>query len=216
MNLARWLRFRLWLAGKCFIGVNLNTIVFFDGQNIYRSAKDAWRQGNTAETYQYTWPSYDVQKLSETLVSKTPNHTLSQIRFYTGVPDVGQNQFWHDFWINKIKHLEEQGIEVYKGRINSSGQEKGVDVKMSVDIICLTYERQYEVALMISQDRDFEPAIRLAKEIAKDQHRQLIFESHFIVGVGSHSDRGIPGTIWKPIDKATYDTCLDAQNYREP
>ena len=122
-----------------------------------------------------------------------------------------QSQHWHSFWVNKLKHLSEQGIEVYKGRINHSGQEKGVDVKLAIDIIQLTYEKQYDCALILSQDRDFEPAIILANEIAKDQNRQLRFESHYII---ADSDRGIPKTIWMPIDKQTYDSCYDPTNYQ--
>jgi len=194
----------------------LNTIIFFDGQNLYRSAKDAWRLRPTSNTYKYTWPSYDVEKLATTLASQTPGRTLSQIRFYTGVPRRDQDAEWHDFWGRKLEYLENQGIEVYRGRINEHQQEKGVDVKLSVDLIRLTYEKLYEVAIIVSQDRDFEPAIQLAKEIARDQHRQLVFESHFPVGRGSHSDRGIPGTNWLPIDQATYDTCYDPQDYRKP
>jgi len=194
----------------------MDTIVFMDGQNLYRSAKDAWRLKRTSDTYVYTWPSYDVEKLATVLASKTSGRTLSQIRFYTGVPRSDQDAQWHDFWERKLEYLEKQGIEAYRGRINEHQQEKGVDVKISVDLIRLTYEKRYEVAIIVSQDRDFEPAIHLAKEIAKDQHRQLVFESHFPIGHGSHSDRGIPGTKWELIDKATYDACLDPRDYRMP
>ena len=157
-----------------------------------------------------------MEKLATTLVSKTPGRTLSQIRFYTGVPRRDQNAEWHDFWEKKLEYLENQGIKVYRGRINEHKQEKGVDVKLSVDLIRLTYEKLYEIAIIVSQDRDFEPAIRLANELAKDQQRQLIFESHFPVGPGSHSDRGIPGTNWLPIDQATYDSCYCCRDYRAP
>jgi len=209
-------------VGECFIGRYLNTIVFFDGQNLYRSAKDAWgadytrRLKPTDENYKYTFPSYDVEKLATILTSKTFGRILSQIRFYTGVPRVDQNSFWHNFWKGKFEYLEAQGVEVYKGKINEHQQEKGVDVKLAVDLIRLTYEQKYEVAIIVSQDRDFEPAIQLAKAIARDQHRQLVFESHFPLGPGSQSDRGIPRTVWEPIDKATYDACLDPRDYRMP
>jgi len=155
-----------------------------------------------------------VEKLATALASKTLGRTIAQIRFYTGVPTSKQDSFWHYFWKNKLGYLESQGIVVYKGRINESQQEKGVDVKLAVDLIHLTYEKQYEVAIIVSQDRDFTPAIRLAKEIATDQSRQLVFESHFPVGPGSISKRGIPGTIWLPIDQTTYDACYDPQDYR--
>lgn len=194
----------------------MNTIVFVDGQNLYRSAKDAWRLRRTSATYQYTWPSFDVEKLSTLLTSKHSGRRLCQIRFYTGVPSKKQDSRWHYFWVEKLKYLRGQGIEVYKGRINPSGQEKGVDVKIAIDLIRLTYEKRYGVAIIVSQDRDFEPAIQFAGEIAKDQGRQLVFESHFPVGPGSKSDRGIPRTDWMPIDKATYDACLDPRDYRSP
>jgi len=141
----------------------LKTVVFFDGQNLYRSAKDAWRPKPAIGFSKYSWPSYDVEKLATVLVSKTSGRILRQIRFYTGVPRRDQNAQWHDFWGKKLEHLKNQGIEVYRGRINEHQQEKGVDVKLSVDLIWLTYEKQYEVAIIVSQDRDFEPAVRLQK-----------------------------------------------------
>ena len=212
MILARWLRFRLYPTGKCFIGEHLNTIVFFDGQNIYRGALAAWRTA-ASDTYKYTWPSYDVKKLATTLAYKTTGRIITQIRFYTGVPTSYQDSSWNSFWVGKLKYLESHGVEVYKGKISSYNHEKGVDVKLAIDLIRLTYEKRYEAAIILSQDRDFEPAVHLAKEIARDQKRQLVFESHFIVG---NSDRGIPGTSWKPIDKTTYDACYDPQDYRIP
>lgn len=192
----------------------LNTILFFDGQHLYRSAKDAWRPLPAVGSSNYSWPSYDVVKLANILVSREPQRVIKQIRFYTGVPDFNVDQFWHRFWTNKLRFLKSQGVEIYKGRINISGQEKGVDVRIAIDLVRLTYEQQYEVAMILSQDWDFGPAVRLAKEIAKNQGRQLTFESCFPVGVGTKYRRGVPGTIWVQIDQATYDACFDPRDYR--
>lgn len=203
--------------GGCFLGDNLRTIVFFDGQNLYHGAKDAWRPLPAVGPSKYSYPSYDVEKLAGVLVSRTAGRILTQIRFYTGVPDpsLGQTEhFWHSFWTSKLRYLKSHGVEVYKGRINHE-QEKGVDVSLAIDLVRLTYEKQYEVAIIVSQDWDFGPAIRLAKEIAKNQGRQLVFESCFPIGPGSKSTRGIPGTIWVPINQATYDACYDPRDYRE-
>ena len=97
-----------------------------------------------------------------------------------------------------------------------SGQEKGVDVSLALDLVQATYERRYEVAVIISQDSDFVPAVRLAKLIATSQNRNLIFESAIPVGPGSKSTRGVDGTNWIHIDKATYDACLDQTNHPPP
>ena len=100
-----------------------------------------------------------------------------------------------------------------QGECRRAGKE-GVDVSLALDLVRATYERWYEVAIVVSQDWDFGPAVRLAKEIARTQDRRLVFESAFPLGPGSHSRRGVPGTIWVPIDQATYDTCLDPRDYR--
>ena len=143
--------------------------------------------------------------------------TLTETRFYTGVPepDGGSSQlFWHGFWSNKIRYLRSRGVYVYRGRVNSGGQENGVYVSLALDLVRATYDQRYEVAIIVSQDWDFGPAVRLAKEIAMAQDRRLVFKSCFPVGPGSHSRRRVPGTNWVTIDQATYDACRDPRDYR--
>ena len=109
---------------------------------------------------------------------------------------------------------EARSVYVYRGRVSSGGQEKGVDVSLALDLVRATYERRYEAAIVVSQDWDFGPAVRLAKLIAQSQKRSLVFESSFPVGPGNSSRRGVPGTTWVPIDQATYDACHDPTDYR--
>lgn len=111
-----------------------------------------------------------------------PVAELTEIRFYTGVPSPhrGTDEArWHGFWGNKLRYLRAGGIYVYRGRVNPGGQEKGVDVSLAIDLIRMTYEQEYETAIIVSQDWDFGPAVKLAKEIAKSQKRFLYFESAF-------------------------------------
>jgi hypothetical protein len=124
--------------------------------------------------------------------------------------------FWHGFWSNKLRYLRSRGIATCRGRVNPGGQEKGVDVSLAIDLISLTYEQRYDVAIIISQDWDFGPAIRLAKRIAKDQGRQLSFESAFPYEPGRGNPRGVPGTTWVHIDRALHDACHDPTDYRAP
>ena len=193
--------------------LNMRVIVFVDGQNLYRQAKRAWRAGDGASS-RYSWPSYDVEKLAKTMAERTPDRRLVEIRFYTGVPKRSVSSHWYDFWSNKIRFLRSRGVYVYRGRINSGGQEKGVDVSLALDLVVAAYERRFDVAIIVSQDSDFGPAVQAAKRIAESQGRFLIFESAFPVGRGSSSRQGIDGTKWIPIDKAAYDACLDPRDYR--
>ena len=192
----------------------MRTIVLVDGQNLYHLAKIAW---GAEKSSNYKWPSYDVKKLAHALVDGKGGRTLTEIRFYTGVPDprAGRKQLnWHAFWSSKLRQMQNQGIYIYRGRVNRGGQEKGVDVSLAIDLIHATYESRYENAIIVSQDSDFGPAVRLAKQIAKDQGRTLSFESWYPVGPGSRSRRGVPGTDWRHIRKEDYDSCLDPRDYR--
>ena len=152
--------------------------------------------------------------LAQALVGKSPGRTLAQTRFYTGVPDASSSPFWHGFWTNKLQYLRRNGVYAYRGRVNPGGQEKGVDVSLAVDLVQATHELRYDVAIIVSQDWDFGPAVGLAKRIATAQGRRLIFESAYPLGPGSRSSRGIPGTVWVPIDQALYDACRDYRDYR--
>ena len=140
----------------------MRALVLIDGQNLFHLARIAWAPTPADPTSPYAWPSYDIEKLADALVARKPGRTVVEIRFYTGVPDRSSQPFWHGFWTNKLRYLRNRGAYVYAGRVNSGGQEKGVDVSLALDLVQATHERRYDVAILVSQDWDFGPAVRLA------------------------------------------------------
>ncbi len=67
-------------------------------------------------------------------------------------------------------NLEKQGIEIYKGfMLKSDGKyhEKGVDVKMAVEITSGALKNEYNRCFLVSSDTDIIPAILEAKEAKK-------------------------------------------------
>lgn len=191
----------------------LRAIVFIDGQNLYGLAKAAW--GNYG--HPYNLPCYDARLLAENLVGRAEGRRLSEVRFYTGVMSEAQSPFWAKFWRNKIYAMRQQGVYVYEGRI-VGGQEKGVDVSIATDLLWLIYKRLLDVAIIVSQDSDFVSAVQVGKRLANDQGRHVRFESAY-PEVPARADkpyrsRGVDGTNWVVIDKATYDACLDPADYR--
>ena len=128
---------------------NKKAIVFLDGQNIYHLAKRSWAMFPAQGWSPYSFPSYDVEKLANVLVLAQPNRVLQGIRFYTGVPSASRNIFWHQFWTNKLRHMANRHITIFKGRISATGQEKGVDVSLAIDLMKLTYEKAYDVAILV-------------------------------------------------------------------
>jgi uncharacterized LabA/DUF88 family protein len=184
-------------------------IVFIDGQNLYHLAKENWGDG-------YHWPKYDPIKLSKELVALEPDRILTEVRFHTGVPTWEQNPRWHAFWTAKLRALQSQGVWIYRGRILKE-REKGVDVRIALDLVKLARRQVYETAIVVSQDSDLNEALKEVVEIAKGQKRHVHLESAFPYEAGKDtSHRGLTPSTWRHIDRAMYDRCADPRDYRKP
>jgi len=198
------------------------TVVFMDGQNLFHGVREA---------FGYTYPNYDVRALAG-LVCHCQGWQLDKVRFYTGIPDPADNQFWHYFWLHKLAMLGRQGVVVYsrplryRNRIVRlpdgsehaylAGEEKGIDVRVALDVVRLAHHQQYDVALVFSQDQDLSEVAEEVRTIAREQDRWLKIASAFPLSPTSRNRRGINKTDWIPIDRATYDSCLDSRDYRPP
>lgn len=191
-----------------------------DGQNLFHAAKNA---------FGYRHPNYDVTALAGVVCQKQ-NWILTQVRFYTGVPDAADNGFWNHFWTAKLAQMGRQNIHVFSRPLryrNQSvtlpggqtqtilvGQEKGVDVRLALDIVSLAHRKAYDVALVFSQDQDLSEVADEIRQIAQEQGRWIKIACAFPFSPASSNRRGINGTDWLRIDRATYDACLDPRDYR--
>jgi uncharacterized LabA/DUF88 family protein len=195
-------------------------IAFVEGQNLFFAAKNA---------FGYHYPNYDVAALSASLC-KTRGWHLEEVRFYSGVPDAADDSFWSHFWTAKLAQMGRQNIRVFSRPLRYRnqiirlpdghshtfliGQEKGVDVRLALDIVGLAYKGAYDIALVMSQDQDLSEVADEIREIARQQNRWLKMASAFPSSPASQNRRGINGTDWIKIDRAIYDGCLDTRDYR--
>lgn len=195
-------------------------VVFIDGQNLYHAVREA---------FGYTYPNFDIRALSQTVCSER-GWQLEQIRFYTGVPDGSDNARWNHFWIAKLLMMSRQGVVTFSrplryrnkivtlpdGREYSilSGEEKGIDVRIAIDVIRMAHRNEYDVAVIFSQDQDLSEVAKELRVIAREKDRWLKVASAFPFSVTARNRRGIESTDWIYIDKTTYDMCLDPRDYR--
>jgi len=196
------------------------TVVFIDGQNLYRCVKD---------TFGCSHPNYDVMKLAHA-TCKLRGWNVSQVRFYTGFPDAKDDPHWNHFWTRKLLAIKRQGVHVYSRPLRYRdkafkisggatlttrvGEEKGIDVRLAIDIIRLAHWNNYDVALVFSQDQDLSEVADEVRLISKEQQRWIKMACAFPHATGCPNERGINGTDWVRIDKPTYDTCIDQFDYR--
>lgn len=193
---------------------------FVDGQNLFYAAKEA---------FGYAYPNYDSLALANALCS-AHDWTLTKVHFYTGVPDESDNPFWNHFWNKKLAVMGTRGIATFSRSLKYRnlpvempdgsyktvlvGQEKGIDIRIALDVVRLALRKEYDVAVIFSQDQDLSEVVEEIREIASLQDRWIKIACAFPLSPTSKNKRGINKTDWITIDRTTYDACLDTNDYR--
>ena len=135
-------------------------VAFVDGQNLFHAAREAFGCTDSND---------DVATLAKEVCTEQ-GWECTRVCFYTGIPDAGDNRRWHFFWTHKLATMGRQGVFVfsrplrYRNRTVTlgdgtqhsflTGEEKGIDVRIALDVIALAHRRKYDVAFIISQDQD--------------------------------------------------------------
>ena len=196
------------------------TVAFVDGQNLFYAAKEA---------FGYTYPNYAPLALAGALCAGQ-GWQLTATRFYTGVPDAQDNPSWNHFWTAKLAAMGTRGIATFSrplryrnqtiklpdGSTTTTlvGQEKGVDVRLALDVVRLARRKEYDVALIFSQDQDLSEVADEIRSISVDQDRWIKVACAFPSSPTSRNRRGVNGTEWIRIERRTYDACTDPADYR--
>jgi hypothetical protein len=153
-----------------------------------------------------------------------------KVRFYTGVPDVSDKPFWNHFWIAKGAQMGREGVHVFTrplryrnkeiklpdGTVHTflDGDEKGIDVRIALDVIRLAHQRAFDVALLFCRDQDLTELADEVRTISREQNRWIKTASAYPFSPAVRHYRGIDGTEWCRIEGAMYDACLDTRDYR--
>ncbi len=152
-------------------------ICFIDGQNLFRSAKEA---------FGYTYPNYDVRRLAERVCADR-GWIAAEVRFYTGMPERADNAFWHHFWSAKLAQMGRMRVVVFSRALRYNnvtfrlpnggevyalrGREKGIDVRIALDMVRAAYEQRADVLVVFSQDQDLTEAVERAAIIVLPEIR---------------------------------------------
>ncbi len=195
-------------------------VAFIDAQNLFHAAKEA---------FGYRYPNFDPLQLVAK-VCEDRYWRLAETRLYTGVPAAADNAFWSHFWTAKLAQMGREGVITYSralryrnqtvrlpdGREQTIlvGQEKGIDIRLALDVVRLAHQRAYDVALVFSQDQDLSEVADEIRAVAREQDRWIKIASAYPSSPTSRNTRGINRTDWIRIDRATYECCIDARDYR--
>ena len=98
--------------------------------------------------------------------------------------------------------------------IRSRGREKGIDLRLALDVVRLVLNGDCDVVLIFSQDQDLSELADEVRLIARRENRWIKVASAFPASPAYRYRRGIDKTDWIPIDRETYDRCIDTRDYR--
>lgn len=82
------------------------------------------------------------------------------------------------------------GVKFIQGHFSGSGKEKGVDVKLAVDMTLGASQNQYDEAIIMTGDADLRYAVEITKKQQKPVHLAAI-GSRFPFGISVVADRKV-------------------------
>ena len=143
-------------------------IVFIDGSNFYFKLKEsAYKIGK-----KYSLLKFRFRDFCEWLIEEKE---LVDIRYYVGaVRRQNNNEKSETMYANQQKligKLQQQNVSITLGELiqhpDKSYHEKGVDVRIAVEMIRFARENKYDVAYLLSSDTDLVPAVEEVRAFGK-------------------------------------------------
>lgn len=144
------------------------TFIFIDGNNFYFKLKELTSKFNK----KYSLLEFDFKKFSQWLVK---SNNLLEVHYYIGaVKRKNNDSKSEELYANQqrlFRKLQNQNIIVSLGQLikhpDKTYHEKGVDVRLAVEMIRFAREDKYDIAYLISSDTDLVAAVEEARAFNK-------------------------------------------------
>ncbi|MFA5821236.1 MAG: NYN domain-containing protein [Candidatus Gracilibacteria bacterium] len=144
--------------------------LYIDGGNLYYNLKE-----NGCGSMEFNF-----KKFVEELVGE---RKLEGVRYYIGqirpIDGDEKSQILHRHQQILFEKLKTAGFYIIRGHIRQIGKiftEKGVDVRIGIDLVEGAYEDRYDRAILISSDGDLAPAVEMV--IRKGKKVEIVGFEH--------------------------------------
>jgi uncharacterized LabA/DUF88 family protein len=141
--------------------------VFIDGSNFYHKLKNL----TAGRKQEFPLSSFDFRAFSTWLAA--PGE-LAGVRYYIGAVKRDGSEKSQALYADQqrlIGRLQQQGVEIVLGHLirhpDRTFHEKGVDVRLAVEMIRLAREGRYDQAYLVSSDTDLVPAVEEVHSFGK-------------------------------------------------
>lgn len=185
----------------------MQNILFIDWENFKKKIKTVLNQENITENF--NWHEYNFKDLFDQVLQgiKIDRKILyaAQLTFCPSTAKKSKELIENQRLLKT--YLEKQNFEfVYAGRVSQNNdtshkgkmifKEKGVDVRIAVDMIKMAFKNELQTTILASSDSDLQPAIKTLKEVEKLNNKKieiiyLGFEIEHNKGLSYTTDRTI-------------------------
>lgn len=196
-------------------------VVFLDYQNVYMGAREAFHPfGSPSQEGQV-----DPRRLADLIVSKSPfDRELAEVRVYRGQPDsekdprgYAANDRQCQAWRKLPKTtVVTRTLQYPLGWPREKAREKGIDVKLAIDIVSMATRAEFDVGILMSRDTDLKPALEFVRDLKGNPYPRC--EVAAWSSPRGHSSRlSIPGAkIWCHwLDESDYQAVADPTVYAQ-
>ena len=154
----------------------MQTILLIDGENFKGKVKSVFKEGGKARII---WHEYDFKGLLEKVLSGTEISSrvfyFARLKMHDESKEKSQQLIQEQRLLKN--HLENQGFEVVlTGRVRGHVEdgergkkilvfkEKGIDVKIAVDMVTAACDKKVKEIILGSSDSDLQPAVKEVKD----------------------------------------------------
>ena len=186
----------------------MKVVLFIDGSNFYHGLKSIYGEDKKLSLFNFL-------KFGELLSGK---RDLLRIFYYNVSLDFSDNEkkYWNQQrFFERIKNTEKVKLilsRLQKRKIKGTNEHyyvvKGDDIHLAVDMVKGAYEGTFDVAILVSGDGDFIPAVEIIQEKGKS-----VENAYFKQSLSWHLKQECDKSI--KLTKEMLDTCFDEEAKQE-
>jgi uncharacterized LabA/DUF88 family protein len=142
--------------------------LYLDYQNVLLTGRDRFAPGS--EPYKHV---PEPSMIADTIGKRRTDSEVAMVNVYRGRPDprheprqASANDQQANQWVRRDSRVQVVRRPLtYRRWPDQPPTEKGIDVKLAVDLIHDAMRRAYDALVLFSSDSDLQPAVDLANEI---------------------------------------------------
>lgn len=146
-------------------------------------------------------------------------YSLVHVGAYAGMPSRKRTATGYKARRRQTARWEQTGVKVFARPLRypktypaAPAREKGIDVKLAIDMVTMAVADQYDVGILASCDTDLAPAVEAVLALRKERGRPRI---ELVAWQGRANKIGIGGQqlTYRLIDQVLFDAIRDGTDY---